>query len=59
LTGYNNITVYYTTLFSLKHHHKYSMEELYNMYPYERDMFVELIMQHLKQVEEEIKRKNG
>jgi hypothetical protein len=35
------------------------MEELYNMYPYERDMFVELIMQHLKQVEEEIKRKNG
>jgi len=33
------------------------MEELYEMYPYERDMFVELIMQHLKQVEEEVKKK--
>jgi hypothetical protein len=45
------------TLFSLKHHHKYSMKELYDMYPYERDMFVELIMQHLKQIEEETKKK--
>ena len=29
------------------------------MYPYERDLFVELILMHLKQVEEENKKKNG
>jgi len=59
MTGYSNIAVYYNTLFSLVHHHKYSMEELYNMFPYERDLFVDLIMKHLKEVEEERRRKNG
>ena len=59
MTGYSNIAVYYNTFFSLVHHHKYSMDELYNMYPYERDLFVDLIMKHLKEVEEERRRKNG
>jgi len=57
MTGYSNIAVYYNTMFSLMQHHKYSMSDLNNMYPYERDLFVELLMQHLKQVEEQ--RKNG
>ena len=57
MTGYSNIAVYYNTLFALMQHHKYSMSDLNNMYPYERDLFVELLMQHLKQVEEQ--RKNG
>jgi hypothetical protein len=57
MTGYSNIAVYYNTLFALMQHHKYSMSDLNDMYPYERDLFVELLMQHLKQVEEQ--RKNG
>ncbi len=57
MTGYSNIAVYYNTMFSLMQHHKYSMSDLNDMYPYERDLFVELLMQHLKQVEEQ--RKNG
>jgi len=60
MTGYSNISVYYQTLFSLVQHHKYSLTEVYNMYPYERDLFVELLTQYLKQVEEENKkRQNG
>jgi len=50
MTGYSNIAVYYNTMFSLMQHHKYSMSDL-------NDMFVDLLMQHLKQVEEQ--RKNG
>jgi hypothetical protein len=57
MTGYSNIAVYYNTMFSLMQHHKYSMSDLNDMYPYERDLFVDLLMQHLKQVEEQ--RKNG
>lgn len=57
MTGYSNIAVYYNTMFSLMQHHKYSMSDLNDMYPYERDLFVDLLMQHLKQIEEQ--RKNG
>jgi len=59
MTGYYNISVYYTTLFSLVQHHKYSLTEVYDMYPYERDLFVELLIQHLRELEEENKKRNG
>jgi hypothetical protein len=29
------------------------------MYPYERDLFVELLMKHIKEQEEERNRRNG
>jgi len=35
------------------------MTEVNEMYPYERDLFVELLLIHLKQIEEENKKKNG
>ncbi len=59
MTGYYNIAVYYNTLFSLVQHHKYSLSEVYEMYPYERDLFVELLIKHLKEVEEENNKRNG
>lgn len=59
MTGYNDIAVYYNTLFSLIQHHKYSLTEVYEMYPYERDLFVELLIQHLKQQEEESKKRSN
>ena len=59
MTGYSNIAVYYNTMFSMVQHHKYSLTEISEMYPYERDLFLELLRQHLKQLEEERKRRNG
>ena len=41
-------------------HHKYSLTEIENMMPWERDIYVRLLKQHLE--EEELKRqqsKNG
>jgi len=38
-------------------HHKYSLTEIENMIPFERDLFIDMIMQHLKELEEQ--RKNG
>lgn len=59
MAGYSNIAVYYNTLFSLVQHHKYTLTEVYEMYPYERDLFVELLLKHLKDLEEENSKRNG
>jgi len=34
-------------LFSLVQHHKYSITEIENMIPFERDLFVDMLMQFL------------
>jgi hypothetical protein len=39
-------------VFSLAQHHKYSIEDIENMYPFERDIYVEMLLDYLKQDEE-------
>jgi hypothetical protein len=36
-------------MFALIHHHKYSLTELYDLYPFERDIFVEMIAEHVEE----------
>jgi hypothetical protein len=43
---------YYTTVFALVQHHKYSITEINNLIPFERDIFVDMLASHLKEVEE-------
>lgn len=40
---------HYKTNFALMQHHKYSLTELDNMVPYERDIYVTLLLQHLEE----------
>ena len=42
----------YQMNFALIHHHKYSLTELENMIPFERDVYVTLLKQHLQEIEE-------
>ena len=44
---------YYKTNFALMQHHKYSLSELENMMPFERQVYVSLLMQYLEQVKQE------
>ena len=37
-------------------HHNYSLTELENMIPWEREIYIGLLMQYLKEEEERIKR---
>jgi len=37
------------------HHHKYSLSEIENMMPWERQVYVTLVMQHLEQVKQQQK----
>jgi len=39
-------------------HHNYSLEELENMMPWEREIYLGLLMQYLKEEKERIKREN-
>jgi hypothetical protein len=36
-------------------HHKYSLTELDNMLPWERDVYVNMLLQHLEEENEKIK----
>jgi len=44
---------YYKTNFALMQHHKYSLSEIENMIPFERQVYVSLLMQYLEQVKKE------
>jgi len=44
---------YYKTNFALMQHHKYSLSEIENMMPFERQVYVSLLMQYLEQVKQE------
>jgi len=44
---------YYKTNFALMQHHKYSLTEIENMMPWERQVYTTLLMQYLEQVRQE------
>lgn len=36
-------------MFAMVQHHKYSLSELENLYPYERDLYVDMLKHYLKE----------
>ena len=52
--GQESISNYYQTNFNLMHHHKYSLAEVENLIPWEREIYLMLLM---KYIEEENERK--
>jgi hypothetical protein len=40
---------YYKTNFSLIQHHKYSLTELENMIPWEREIYITLLQQYIEE----------
>ena len=57
-----DLEAYFRLNFALIQYHKYSLTEIENMMPWERDIYVELLKQHLKEEKEKQEReqrKNG
>ena len=52
---YDNLKNYYRTNFSLMQFHKYSLSELENMMPWERDIYIAMLVQYLEQEEQKLK----
>ena len=44
---------YYKVNFALIQHHKYSLTEIENLMPFERQVYISLLTQYLEQVKQE------
>jgi hypothetical protein len=53
--NYDTLENYYVTNFNLMHHHKYSLTEIENMLPWEREIYVSLLVKHIREENERIK----
>lgn len=49
ILSHENLFGYYQTNFNLMQHHKYSLTELENMLPWEREIYVMLLINHLEE----------
>jgi len=43
-------------IFSLVQHHNYSITEIEELMPYERDLYVDMLLMHLEKEKEELKK---
>jgi len=53
--GYDNLANYYNCNFGLIQHHKYSLSELENMLPWERQTYITMLMNWLKEEKDRLK----
>lgn len=54
---HDNLRNYYKTNFSMMQHHKYSLTELEGMLPWEREIYLTMLIQHIEEENQKIKDK--
>jgi hypothetical protein len=57
--GHEDLISYFKTNFALMQYHKYSLTEIENMIPWEREVYLSLLEQHIKEEEEKASRKQS
>tara|TARA_Y100001963_G_scaffold97255_1_gene133831 strand:+ start:663 stop:848 length:186 start_codon:yes stop_codon:yes gene_type:complete len=57
--AYMNLESYFRVNFALMQYHKYSLTEIENMMPWERDIYVGLLRQHLEEEEQKNKQQQS
>ena len=57
--AHEDLESYYKTNFALMQHHKYSLTELENMIPWERDIYLTLIQQYIEEERLKQQQENG
>ena len=55
MLSHDSLGNYYKTNFALMQHHNYSLSDLENMIPYEREIYVSLLNDFIKEENERIK----
>ena len=58
MLSHESLTNYYKSNFALMQHHKYSLTELENMMPWEREIYMAMLQQHIKEENERIEKEN-
>ena len=57
--SHESIVNYYTTNFQMMQHHKYSLSELETMIPWEREIYITLLLDWIKKEEERQKKEES
>ena len=57
--SHENLYNYYKTNFGMMQHHKYSLTELEDMMPWEREIYIGLLMEHIKEENEKMEREKN
>lgn len=58
MLGHEDLETYYRTNFALMQYHKYSLTEIENMIPWEREIYLSLLENHIKEEEEKAAKAN-
>ena len=59
MIGHNDLVNYYRVNFALMQYHKYSLTELENMMPWEREIYISMLQQHLEEERLKHQQNNG
>lgn len=54
MLGYTDLADYYKTLWELKYKHKLDINEFYDMFPYERAIYLELSEEYLNKLDKSL-----
>ena len=54
--AHDSLYNYYKTNFGMMQYHKYSLTEIENMMPWEREIYIGLLMEHIKEENQRIER---
>ena len=57
--AHEDLASYYKVNFALMQHHKYSLTELENMIPWEREVYLSLLEQYIEDEEKKASKVNG
>lgn len=55
--SHTTLEEYYSINFSLAQHHKYSMSDIENMIPFEKDLYVSMLKNHLEEQRAELEKR--
>ena len=59
ILSHESLFNYYQTNFNLMQYHKYSLTELENMMPWEREIYVTLLVQYLEEENQRLQQQKG
>lgn len=59
MLSHNNLSNYYNLNFGLAQHHKYSIDTLENMIPFEHEIYTTLLLQYLEAEKERQRRESN
>ena len=57
--AHEDLESYFKTNFALMQHHKYSLTELENMIPWEREVYIGLLQNYIEEENLKAQQKNG